>query len=56
MHLQRAFRGCRVVGGAVAEELFAHGLCLPSGSSLSQSAQQRVIDAFLRTPGLRRDQ
>ena len=56
MHLQRAFRGCRVVGGAVAEELFAHGLCLPSGSSLPQSAQQRVIDAFLRTPGLRRDQ
>jgi dTDP-4-amino-4,6-dideoxygalactose transaminase len=54
MHLQRVFRGCRVVGGVVAEDLFGRGLCLPSGSSLSESAQQRVIEAFLSTPGLRR--
>jgi dTDP-4-amino-4,6-dideoxygalactose transaminase len=54
MHLQRSFRGCRVTGGTVAEDLFSRGLCLPSGSSLSESAQQRVIEAFLRTPGLRR--
>jgi dTDP-4-amino-4,6-dideoxygalactose transaminase len=53
MHLQPVFRGARVLGGAVAERLFGNGLCLPSGSSLSRSDQQRVIDALLDTPGAR---
>jgi dTDP-4-amino-4,6-dideoxygalactose transaminase len=35
MHLQPVYGGCRVVGGAVAEDLFLRGLCLPSGSALS---------------------
>jgi dTDP-4-amino-4,6-dideoxygalactose transaminase len=55
MHLQPVYRGCRVVGGTVAEDLFRRGLCLPSGSALSNEGQQRVIDAFLETPRLRRD-
>jgi dTDP-4-amino-4,6-dideoxygalactose transaminase len=50
MHLQPVYRGCRVIGGTVAEDLFLRGLCLPSGSVLSVEEQQRVIDAFLRTP------
>jgi dTDP-4-amino-4,6-dideoxygalactose transaminase len=54
MHLQPVYRGCRVVGGAVAEDLFRRGLCLPSGSTLCDEAQQRVVDAFLETPRLRR--
>ncbi len=29
MHLQPVFRDCEVVGGNVAEDLFAKGLCLP---------------------------
>jgi dTDP-4-amino-4,6-dideoxygalactose transaminase len=53
MHLQPLYRGCRVIGGTVAEDLFHRGLCLPSGSSLSDADQRRVIDAFLDTPGLR---
>jgi len=52
MHLQPAHRDCRVVGGAVAEDLFLRGLCVPSGSTLSDEDQGRVLDAFLRTPGL----
>jgi dTDP-4-amino-4,6-dideoxygalactose transaminase len=55
MHLQPVYRGCRVVGGAVAEDLFRRGLCVPSGSTLSNEEQRRVIDAFLATPRLRRD-
>lgn len=43
LHLQPAFRGCRVIGGAVAERLFETGLCLPSGSSLGNDDQERVI-------------
>ena len=33
MHLQPVFAGKRVRGGQVAAEVFARGLCLPSGSS-----------------------
>jgi dTDP-4-amino-4,6-dideoxygalactose transaminase len=42
MHLQPVFRGCRVRGGGVSEDLFAHGLCLPSGSAMSESDIMRV--------------
>ena len=47
MHLQPVFEGCAMRGGAVAEELFEKGLCLPSGSNLSDSDRQRVLDAVL---------
>jgi dTDP-4-amino-4,6-dideoxygalactose transaminase len=52
MHLQPVHQSCRMVGGAVAGDLFLRGLCLPSGSTLSNEAQQRVIDAIFETPGL----
>jgi dTDP-4-amino-4,6-dideoxygalactose transaminase len=42
LHLQPAFRGCRVRGGQVAEEVFRDGLCLPSGSSLTEEDLARV--------------
>lgn len=45
MHLQPVFAGMEVVGGAVAERLFAHGLCLPSGSNLTPEDRARVIKA-----------
>ena len=47
MHLQPVFAGCAVLGGGVSEELFARGLCLPSGSSLTEAEQDRVV-ALLR--------
>ncbi|MBW3601743.1 MAG: aminotransferase class I/II-fold pyridoxal phosphate-dependent enzyme [Actinobacteria bacterium] len=50
LHLQPAFSGCPVVGGAVAEELFRHGLCLPSGSGLTDADLERIVDAFRSTP------
>ena len=45
MHLQPVFEGCRVRGGAVSEDLFARGLCLPSGSSLTDAERARVVAA-----------
>jgi dTDP-4-amino-4,6-dideoxygalactose transaminase len=45
MHLQPVFRRCDALGGSVAEDMFAHGLCLPSGSSLTPAQQDRVITA-----------
>lgn len=44
MHLQPAFSGCRSRGGAVAARLFDRGLCLPSGSSLTERDRARVVD------------
>src|SRR5262249_9284363 len=46
MHLQPVYRDQPMCGGATAERLFATGLCLPSGSSLTESAQTRVIEAI----------
>lgn len=47
MHLQPVFSSCRVRGGAVSAELFANGLCLPSGSSLAPSARAEVAEGVL---------
>jgi dTDP-4-amino-4,6-dideoxygalactose transaminase len=44
MHLQPLFQGCELYGGVVGETLFRDGLCLPSGSSLSEADQDRVIE------------
>lgn len=44
MHLQPVFAGCRAVGGAVSESIFETGLCLPSGSGLSDADRARVVD------------
>jgi dTDP-4-amino-4,6-dideoxygalactose transaminase len=50
MHLQPLFANARRVGGAVAEELFNRGLCLPSGSALTEDEVARVVAALLATP------
>lgn len=43
MHLQPVFASCRHLGGAVAAGIFERGVCLPSGSSLTDADQDRVI-------------
>jgi dTDP-4-amino-4,6-dideoxygalactose transaminase len=48
MHLQPLYRDSEIAGGAVAEQQYRRGLCLPSGSGLTDDDQSRVIDA-LRT-------
>ncbi len=48
MHLQPVFEGCRVIGGGVSEGIFETGLCLPSGSSLSDEDRARVVAVVRR--------
>jgi dTDP-4-amino-4,6-dideoxygalactose transaminase len=43
MHLQPVFRACRARGGGVSERLFAEGLCLPSGSGMTDQDLERVV-------------
>jgi len=44
LHLQPAFAGVAVFRGEVAESLFRDGVCLPSGSQLSEPDQARIIE------------
>ncbi len=44
MHLQPVFTDCPYYGENVAEELFNHGLCLPSGSNLTNDDKKRIYD------------
>lgn len=46
MHLQPVFAGCAFYGGSVARELFENGLCLPSGSNLSEDDTDRISYVF----------
>jgi len=48
MHLQPVFEGCETVGGAVSEELFELGLCLPSGSALNRGDVERIAGIVRR--------
>ena len=48
MHLQKLYASAEHVGGAVAEDLYARGLCLPSSSNMSEGDQSRVIEAVRR--------
>ncbi len=52
MHLQPVFQDCEVVGGGVAEALFRDGLCLPSGTALTDAELERVA-AVVRETGTR---
>jgi len=45
MHMQPIYRDAECRRGAVAEGIFATGLCLPSGSSLTDAEQSRVVEA-----------
>ncbi|MFC5589102.1 DegT/DnrJ/EryC1/StrS family aminotransferase [Sporosarcina soli] len=47
LHMQPLFEGCKFYRHAeeasVSERLFAEGLCLPSGSNMTEEEQERVI-------------
>ena len=44
LHCQPVFAGCRVRNAGVAEKIFESGLCLPSGSALTNADLTRVTD------------
>lgn len=47
MHLQPIFEGYPYYGAKVAETLFEKGLCLPSGSNLSDEDRKRISETVL---------
>ncbi len=46
MHLQPVFAHCPYYGGKVSESLFERGLCLPSGSNLTDDDRARIEGVF----------
>ncbi|MBJ2174562.1 DegT/DnrJ/EryC1/StrS family aminotransferase [Aureibaculum sp. A20] len=48
MHLQPIFNTFPKYTNGISEDLFRKGLCLPSGSNMTNLQQQRVIDAILK--------
>ena len=46
LHQQPAFATYRCRGGSVADQLFENGLCLPSGSSLTEGDLERICSGI----------
>lgn len=46
MHLQPLYERAEVYGGEVSESLFGRGLCLPSGSNLTDLEKERIAEVI----------
>jgi dTDP-4-amino-4,6-dideoxygalactose transaminase len=46
MHMQPIYEGTKFFGTGVCEELFEKGLCLPSGSNLTEEEFDRIFSAL----------
>lgn len=46
LHLQPVFRKYDYYGSNIAEKLFEKGLCLPSGSNLTEEEKMRIRDVI----------
>jgi len=48
MHMQPVYEGTKFFGSGVCEKLFEQGLCLPSGSNLTEAEFDRIFSALSR--------
>ena len=48
MHLQPVFNNAPYYGGTISENLFKNGLCLPSGSNLTETERDRITKVLLK--------
>jgi len=48
LHRQPLYRSAPVFGGGVADRLFSQGLCIPSGSAMTQDELARVVRSVRR--------
>ena len=46
MHMQPVFKQYRMVGGEVSEKIFEQGLCLPSGTAMTEDDVQFVYEVI----------
>jgi len=48
MHLQPVYKGAKFYGSGLCEKLFEQGLCLPSGSNLTEDEFDRIFTALTK--------
>jgi len=48
MHLQPVFSSCPAYTNGVSEKLFVNGLCLPSGTNMSDDDRMRVLESIIK--------
>ena len=48
MHLQPVYEGTKFFGSGLCEQLFDQGLCLPSGSNLTEEEFERIFEALTK--------
>ena len=53
MHLQPVFAELECIGGSVSTDIFERGLCLPSGSGMTDEELDRVVRAIAKFAGSR---
>ncbi len=46
MHMQPVFKDSGIRGGSVCEDLFSRGVCLPSGTAMTDKDMDRVIEVI----------
>lgn len=47
-HTMKKRYKARMIGGEVSEEFFKQGLCLPSGTAMTDNDMDRVIEIILK--------
>ena len=48
MHMQPVYEGVKFFGTGICEQLFEQGLCLPSGSNLTEQEFERIFAALTK--------
>ena len=48
MHKQPVFKGSTIRGGRICEDLFERGLCLPSGTAMTENDLKKVVQIIRR--------
>jgi len=54
MHLQPVFGDCRIRGGEAGEDFFTRGLCLPSGTQLTEDDLDKITGIIKKAHGFKR--
>jgi dTDP-4-amino-4,6-dideoxygalactose transaminase len=49
LHLQPVFRGIRFFGDGTSDHMYEEGLCLPSGSALTEADVERIAGIVAKT-------
>jgi dTDP-4-amino-4,6-dideoxygalactose transaminase len=44
MHLQPVFKSCKSYVNGISEDLFNRGICLPSGTNMTDKDLERVVN------------